>query len=188
MDPAWKKALDLHLSNPELIWVSGLIAVAGFGAAWLLRTLIGRERVATLKDQNANLERRLSEAKEKTSAAEAEQERIARNLETITGTVDQQAAEIARLKTVVETPLPATARQPPPQQSVQIYVTNLLTNVTSSTATLSDHLRSVTHANTSLGVTLHEISSKLEGAGKLEATANVMPGEKPPITLTAKSS
>jgi chromosome segregation ATPase len=184
MDPAWKKALDLHLSNPELIWVSGLIAVACFGAAWLLRSLIGRERVATLKDQNANLERRLSEAKEKTSAAEAEQERIARNLETMTGTVDQQTAEIARLKTVVETFL----SQPPPQQPVQIWVTNLLTTVTSSTATLSDDLRSATHANTSLGVTLHEISSKLEGAGKLEATADVMPEKKPPITLTAKSS
>jgi chromosome segregation ATPase len=175
MDPAWKKALELHLSNPELIWVSGLIvgalltfAAACFVAGWLLRSHIGRERVATLKDQNANLERRLSEVKEKTSAAKAEQERIARNFE-------KQAAEIARLKTVVET---ATARQPPPQQPVQLYVTNLLTTVTSSTATLSDDLRSATHANTNLGVTLHEISSKLEGAGKLEATADVLPAEK----------
>jgi chromosome segregation ATPase len=133
---------------------------------------------STLKDQNANLERRLSEVKGETSAAAAEQQRIARNLE-------KQAAEIARLNTVVET---ATAHQPPPQQTVQLWVTNLLTTVTSSTATLSDDLRSATHANTNLGATLREISSKLEGAGKLEATAaDVMPKEKPPM-LTAKSS
>jgi hypothetical protein len=56
----WKTTLGLLRDYPELIAATAQFAV-GLGAlVWGFRSLIGRERVATLKDLNANLEKRLT--------------------------------------------------------------------------------------------------------------------------------
>jgi septal ring factor EnvC (AmiA/AmiB activator) len=53
---AWKKALELYMSTPELIAASVVIVIAVFAFSWWLRGHIVRERIAA-KDQQLNLAR-----------------------------------------------------------------------------------------------------------------------------------
>jgi hypothetical protein len=168
----WKTTLGLLRDYPELIAATAQFAV-GLGAlVWGVRSLIGRERVATLKDLNANLEKRLSEAIADLRNAQSTQERIAAELDMVKRTSDQQSTELQQLKAAVE------KLQAPqvPQPTVQLYVNvnKHIATITSSTATLAGQIQEAAQANTTLGTSLIEIAAKLEGKGDLRANSTVI--------------
>ena len=47
---AWRKALELYLNTPELIYASIFVAIAIFGFTWWLRSHISKERIAALQE------------------------------------------------------------------------------------------------------------------------------------------
>jgi hypothetical protein len=48
---AWRKALQLYVHTPELIYGSILVAIAAFGFAWWLRSRISNKRIAALQER-----------------------------------------------------------------------------------------------------------------------------------------
>jgi hypothetical protein len=47
---AWRKALELYVNTPELIYASIFVAIAIFGFTWWLRSHISKERIAALQE------------------------------------------------------------------------------------------------------------------------------------------
>jgi hypothetical protein len=48
---AWRKALELYVNTPELIYASIFVAIAVFGFTWWLRSHISKERIAALQER-----------------------------------------------------------------------------------------------------------------------------------------
>jgi hypothetical protein len=48
---AWRKALELYVNTPELIYASIFVAIAIFGFTWWLRSHISKERIAALQER-----------------------------------------------------------------------------------------------------------------------------------------
>ena len=75
---AWRKALELYVNTPELIYASIFVAIAIFGFTWWLRNHIFKERLAALqerlrlgKEGQEHIKNELDSLKQKVSLQEA---------------------------------------------------------------------------------------------------------------------
>jgi hypothetical protein len=75
---AWRKALELYVNTPELIYASIFVAIAIFGFTWWLRSHISKERIAALqerlrlgKEGQEHIKNELDSLKQKVSLQEA---------------------------------------------------------------------------------------------------------------------
>jgi hypothetical protein len=48
---AWRKALQLYVHTPELIYASIFLTIVAFGFAWWLRSRISKKRIAALDER-----------------------------------------------------------------------------------------------------------------------------------------
>jgi chromosome segregation ATPase len=162
---AWKKALELYASTPELIAASIVSGIAIFWFAWRLRTHISKEHVAALNTQITSLEGRLQDPREDLRIAKEEQQRITKEVEVL-------RTENAKLVSEIKT-LQATASQA--QQAS-------LTIIYNRASAIAVSINSIGQANTTLGSTLSVITDKLEATeGSDPASFSAKPALK--ITL-----
>jgi|ERR1700746_2156853 hypothetical protein len=74
---AWRKALELYVYTPELIYASIFVAIAIFGFAWWLRSHLSKDRIAALherlrlgKEGQEHIQNELDSLKQKVSLEE----------------------------------------------------------------------------------------------------------------------
>ena len=63
--PAWKQALELYMSAPELLAASIVVGIAIFAFAWWLRSHIAKERFELIRAQLYDLNAKLADGETK---------------------------------------------------------------------------------------------------------------------------
>jgi hypothetical protein len=152
---AWKKALELYDSTPELIAASIVIVIAVFGFAWWLRSHIGKERIASLQDANKHLVGELGRTREDLRLAKEDQGRVTKELVSIK---DEKATMVSAFQSLSQ------SSKPLPSQQVFIF--------TNSSATIDRSLSNAQDANTAVDKQLSIITARLEATEEPDEWTN----------------
>jgi len=168
-DPTtWKTVQPLYGQQPLLLVHLVLAGLVG----WMFHKFVTKShvnalntRIETLKEGKADLETRLSQARDDLGHAREEQTGIARELDLLKAENSKQAAAIHVQQLKIEDFLKGSAAQQPASQiTVQQFVnvfSSQLGAVRNSTTAIAERLNVVTNANNQFGTSLSNITGIL---------------------------